>query len=129
MHQNRITVIYIKIFTTAISMAKKKNLCLPKRPVTSLQRGMRTGRPVALQTTYLTGRDDTLPHNDISTATSSSSRWTPALTAKVDDHPEKSTKTTVYERLDPKGAILWVVNLIFTTTETHDNAHAPITSI
>ena len=81
-------VIYIKIFTTAISMAKKKNLCLPKRPVTSLQRGMRTGRPVAMKTTYLTGRDDTRPQNDISPATSSSSNWTPALTAKVDDHPE-----------------------------------------
>ena len=43
--------------------------------------------------------------------------------------PWKSTKTTVYERLDPKRAIHWVVNLIFTTTETHDNAHAPTTCI
>ena len=92
MHQNRITEIYIKIFTTAVSMAKKKNLCLPKRLVTSLQRGMRTGRPVALKTTYLTGRDDTLPQNDISPATSSSSNWTPALTAKVDDHPENQRR-------------------------------------
>ena len=91
MHQNRITVVYIKIFTTAISMAKKKNLCLPKRPVTSLQRGMRTGRPVVLKTTYLTGRDDTRPQN-ISPATSSSSNWTPALTAKVDDHPENQRR-------------------------------------
>ena len=110
-------------------MAKKKSLCLPKRLVMSLQRGMRTGRPMALKTTFLTGRNDTRPQNDISPATSSSSNWTPALTAKVDDHPEKSTKTTIYERLDSKGAIRWVVNLIFTTTETHDNAHAPITSI
>ena len=92
MHQNRITVIYIKIFTTAISMAKKKNLCLPKRLVTSLQTGMRTGRPVALKTTYLTGRDDTRPQNDISPATSSSSNRTPALTAKVDDHPENQRR-------------------------------------
>ena len=69
-------------------MAKKNNLCLPKRPVASLQRGMRTGRPMALKTAYLTGRDDTRPQNDISPATSSSSRWTPALIAKVDDHPE-----------------------------------------
>ena len=29
-HQKRITIIYIKFFTTAISMAKKKNLCLPQ---------------------------------------------------------------------------------------------------
>ena len=43
--------------------------------------------------------------------------------------PWKSTKTTVYERLDLKGAIHWVVNLIFITTETHDNAHALTTSI
>ena len=43
--------------------------------------------------------------------------------------PWKSTKTTVYERLDPKGAIHWVVNLIFTATETHDHAHAPTTRI
>ena len=72
-HQKRITMIYIKIFTTAISMAKKKKkLCLPKRLVTSLQTSMRTGLPVALKTTYLTGRDDTLPQNDISPATSSS---------------------------------------------------------
>ena len=92
MHQNRITVVYIQIFTTAISMAKKKNLCLPKRPVTSLQRGMRTGRPVVLKTTYLTGRDDTRPQNDISPATSSSSNWTPALTTKVDDHPENQRR-------------------------------------
>ena len=73
-------------------MAKKKNLCLPKRPVTSLQRSMRTGRPVALKTTYLTGRDDTRTQNDISPATSSSSNWTPALTAKVDDHPENQRR-------------------------------------
>ena len=53
---------------------KKKKLCLPKRLVRSLQTSMRTGRPVALKTTYLTGRDDTLPQNDISPATSSSSR-------------------------------------------------------
>ena len=67
-------MIYIKIFTTAISMAKKKkNLGLPKRLVASLQKSMRTGLPVALKTTYLTGRDDTLPQNDISPATSSSS--------------------------------------------------------
>ena len=43
--------------------------------------------------------------------------------------PWKSTKTTVYERLDPKRAIHWVVNLIFTTTETHKNAQAPTTCI
>ena len=43
--------------------------------------------------------------------------------------PWKSTKTTAYERLDLKGAIHWVVNLIFITTETHDNAHALTTSI
>ena len=87
-HHKRITIIYIKIFPTAISMAKKKKkkLCLPKRLVTSLQ--ARTGRPVALKTNYLTGRDDTLPQNDISPATSPSSRKTPALTAKVDNHPE-----------------------------------------
>ena len=65
---------------------------LPKRPVMSLQRGMRTGRPVALKTTYLTGRDDTRPQNDISPATSSSSNWTSALTAKVDDHPENQRR-------------------------------------
>ena len=35
------------------------------------QKNMRTGRPVALKTTYLTGRGDTLPQNDISPATSS----------------------------------------------------------
>ena len=58
----------------------------------SLQTSMRTGRPVALKTTYLTGRDDTLPQNDISPATSSSSRWTPALIAKVDDHPENQRR-------------------------------------
>ena len=92
MHQNRITVIYIKIFTNAISVAKKKSLCLPKRLVTSLQRGMRTGRPVTLKTTFLTGRDATRPQNDISPATSSSSNWTPALTAKVDDHPENQQR-------------------------------------
>ena len=54
-------------------MAKKKNLCSPKRLVTRLQTSMRTGRPVAPKTNYLTGRDDTLPQNDISHATSSSS--------------------------------------------------------
>ena len=70
----------------------RKKICLPKRPVTSLQRSMRTGRPVALKTTYLTGRDDTLPQNDISPATSSSSRWTPALIAKVNDHPENQRR-------------------------------------
>ena len=57
----------------------------------SLQTSM-TGRPVALKTTCLTGRDDTLPHNDISPATSSSSRETPTLTAKVDDHPENQRR-------------------------------------
>ena len=41
----------------------------------------------------------------------------------------KSTKTTVCERLDPIWAIHWVVNLIFTITETHDNAHAPTACI
>ena len=96
---------YIQIFTTAISMTrKKKNLCLPKQLVTSLQASMRTGRPVALKTTYLTGRDDTLPQKDISLATSSSSRWTPALTAEVDNHPENQRRQpsmndlTLYER-------------------------------
>ena len=54
--------------------------------------GMKTGRPVALKTTYLTGRYDTRPQNDISPATSSSSNWTPALTAKVDDHPENQRR-------------------------------------
>ena len=44
---------------------KKKNLYLPKRLVTSLQTSMKSGRPVALKTTYLTGRDDTLLQNDI----------------------------------------------------------------
>ena len=39
---------------------------------TALQMSMRTGRPVALKTTYLTGRVDTNPEN-ISPATSSSS--------------------------------------------------------
>ena len=104
-HQKRITIIYIKIFTTAISMAKKKkNLCLPKRLVTSLQMSMRTGRTVALKITYLKGRDDTRTQNDISLATSSSSHQTPALTAKVDDHPENQPRQpsmndlTLYER-------------------------------
>ena len=72
-------------------MAKKK-ICLLKRLVTSLQRSMRTGCPVALKTAYLTCRDDTLHQNDISPATSSSSRWTPALIAKVDDHPENQRR-------------------------------------
>ena len=81
-HQKR-----LKFFKNAISTVKK--ICLPKRLVTSLQRSTRTVRLVALN---VLDRDDTRPQNDFSPATSSSSRWTPALTAKVDDHPENQRR-------------------------------------
>ena len=73
-HQKRITInVHKNSLQLQFPRLREKNLCLPKRLVTSLQTSMRTGSMVTLKTTYLTGRDDTRTQNDISPATSSSS--------------------------------------------------------
>ena len=142
--QKRITIIYIKkIITTAISTAKKKNVCLPKRHVMSLPfryawqtrlDGMtfkwawglvvqRPWRKPTWQAETIHAPRTTF-HLPLPLPLAKHQPWQPKLTTTL-----KINETTVNERVNPIRAIHWVVNLIFNTIETHDNAHAPTTRI